>query len=500
MVGATRAAVVLVAIFLGVALGGVVDRLESSGGEAPGARSARGQRGAARIIGGTAATSSAYPIITWQVALETRTGNVLRLCGGSIVSPTMVLTAAHCVRDLSSASQTNPQSMVVIPGLSRANGGSGSRSVLRYFVEPSYTGSRSQQQRIDLAMVEVSSPFTLGSGVGVIPMCTSACYAANTKLIVSGYGQTQSSSSSTSLLYATQLAIDQAECVREFQSSFSCSNCLPRTNICAGPDPPGSTKDSCFGDSGGPLVRDVGNTSTPQFQLVGVVSSSTVPAGQSPSCAVAGEYGLYVAVEQNQAWIQRVMAGAENANAVTPACVAAGTCAPITGTGGGTTTTSFFGWYYVFLLASAGILLIVMLIMCIIRYCRRRHRPRSSAVHASALYPVVMVPPSAPPQRQQSYAVPPLQTPSAPPPPYGAPVYQQQSQSQPPLYGGPAPVGPPMYAPQPQMYGSQPPAYPPPPTAYAPPPPAVYGQTTEYGQTAPPPGPPPSLPPYNPNR
>jgi hypothetical protein len=36
-------------------------------------------------------------------------------------------------------------------------------------------------------------------------------------------------------------------------------------------------KDTCFGDSGGSLVTDLGAS---QFLLVGVVSSSTVPASQ----------------------------------------------------------------------------------------------------------------------------------------------------------------------------------------------------------------------------
>ncbi len=473
MRGAARAAVVMVAVFCGVAFGET------------------------RVIGGTTASYSEYPAISWQVALQTTVGNLQRLCGGSIISPTHILTAGHCVRDLSAATQSNPQNMVAIPGQSRV-GGSGARNVLRYFVDPTYTASRSQEQRIDLAIVEVTSPFSLDSRVAVIPMCNSSCYAAGTPVIVSGYGETQSdqsSSTSTTLQYANLLAIDQTTCRLKFEQSFGCTACLPRTNVCAGPNPPSTIKDSCFGDSGGPLVRDVGTVSAPQFQLVGVVSSGTVPAGRSPSCGVAGEYGLYVSVEQNQAWIRSVLSGAENANAVTSACVAAGTCSAAS-SGAGTTTVGFFGWYYVFAACIGGMVLLIMLVLCCVRWCRRRYvpRPRHVGSHSGPVgpthYPVVVL--SAPqPQGRPTYSVPPPhQTP--PPPPYGAPVYQQQppQQQQQSVYGGPPPVGPPMYAPQPQLYGAQPQAYPPQPVD--------YGQTTEYGQTGPPSAPPP--PPYNPNR
>ncbi len=53
-----------------------------------------------RIIGGEDSPPGAYP---WFTALITRTnsGNFLS-CGGQLISPTFVLTAAHCVTTLSS--------------------------------------------------------------------------------------------------------------------------------------------------------------------------------------------------------------------------------------------------------------------------------------------------------------------------------------------------------------------------------------------------------------
>lgn len=44
------------------------------------------------IVGGTSAALGEFP---WQVSLQTLNG--AHFCGGSIVAPTKILTAAHCV-------------------------------------------------------------------------------------------------------------------------------------------------------------------------------------------------------------------------------------------------------------------------------------------------------------------------------------------------------------------------------------------------------------------
>lgn len=56
------------------------------------------QGGVLRVIGGASATLGQLP---YQVAVQITVGSSGFLCGGSIIAPNYILTAGHCVRDLS---------------------------------------------------------------------------------------------------------------------------------------------------------------------------------------------------------------------------------------------------------------------------------------------------------------------------------------------------------------------------------------------------------------
>ncbi len=349
-----------------------------------------------RVIGGQNAVLGQFP---WQVAIEINIGGGrLELCGGSIIAAKYILTAGHCMRDLNSGGTfqvresegtfsfffrallprflalKNPATISVLTGISRSSPVSRS-SVIRFWVEPSYSNSFQVKDRIDLAILELTTALTFTGSVAAIPLCTTAnnCGATGANLFVSGYGQTQSdvgSSVATILQFAPLLAVDITLCKQKFQANFNCGNndCLPATNVCAQSNPIGGNKDSCFGDSGGPL-----STTTSPARLWGVVSSGTVPAGQTPSCGKAGEYGVYVSVPPNLPWITSVTSGQQNTTAIDNACVASNTCSSFTPAN---PSTSFFPpfawqWYYILAIALGGVLVLLLIILVPVCCCRK---------------------------------------------------------------------------------------------------------------------------------
>lgn len=53
-----------------------------------------------KIVGGTIAPKGAYP---WFTIITDRTGNFWKGCGGMLVAPKYVLTAAHCIQGVTSS-------------------------------------------------------------------------------------------------------------------------------------------------------------------------------------------------------------------------------------------------------------------------------------------------------------------------------------------------------------------------------------------------------------
>lgn len=239
---------------------------------------------AQEIVGGTIAPITAAP---WQVSLQSAQGQ--HFCGGSIVAPTWVLTAAHCVEG-----NAAPGRIVAGTGkLSTANTGQ-IRQVKRVISHTGYNGDPAQGK--DIALIELTTAFQLnGTTVAAIkPLTTKDAALANPGLpaTITGWGATTEGGQTL----PDDLRTVTVPVISLQSASASYNMTLTADQLPAGLAAGG--QDSCQGDSGGPLVVAKGTEKV----LAGVVS-------WGEGCARPNLPGLYARVTSFTTWMDQQVGG-----------------------------------------------------------------------------------------------------------------------------------------------------------------------------------------------
>ncbi|MCX4513304.1 trypsin-like serine protease [Streptomyces sp. NBC_01619] len=252
----------------------------------------------ARIIGGAETTISQAPWMA-QLYFSDSTGAGY-FCGGAVIAPTKVLTAAHCVKGIkwyetgTVVVGTDHVPTVNSDGSVNLHGGA-ERGAYRQWNHPQYSPYTIDN---DVAVLTLTSP--VPSTVKPLPLAQptdSALYAAGLDGKVYGWGRTSSTepnSASDVLKVADADMVSDTDCAAAYPApTETAAKFINGHMVCAGAAPTGedaTTETTCNGDSGGPLV--VGG------KLVGVVSWGDV------DCSAAGKYGVYAKVSTYSAPVQ----------------------------------------------------------------------------------------------------------------------------------------------------------------------------------------------------
>ncbi|KAM5248491.1 ovochymase-2 [Ctenodactylus gundi] len=195
-----------------------------------------------RIVGGNEVEKGSYP---WQVSLKRGRKHI---CGGTIISPRWVVTAAHCVakRNVASSlnvtageydlSQTEPEEQIL--------------TIETVIIHPQF--STKKPMEYDIALLKMAGTFQFGQFVG--PMCLpkpGEKFEAGFICTTAGWGRLTEDGVLSQVLQEVNLPIvTQAECAAALLALKKPIS--GKTFLCTGFS--GGGKDACQGDSGGSLM------------------------------------------------------------------------------------------------------------------------------------------------------------------------------------------------------------------------------------------------------
>ncbi|KAL2806569.1 ovochymase-2 isoform 2 precursor, partial [Daubentonia madagascariensis] len=195
-----------------------------------------------RILGGSQVEKGSYP---WQVSLKQRQKHV---CGGTIISPQWVITAAHCVSHRNIMSTLN-----VTAGehdLSQTEPEEQTLTIESVIIHPHFSAKKPMDY--DIALLKMAGAFQFGRFVG--PMCLpepGERFEAGFICTTAGWGRLGEDGVLPQVLQEVNLPIlTQKECMAALSSLKQFIS--GKTFLCTGF--PEGGRDACQGDSGGSLM------------------------------------------------------------------------------------------------------------------------------------------------------------------------------------------------------------------------------------------------------
>ncbi|XP_045457190.1 modular serine protease-like [Melitaea cinxia] len=259
------------------------------------------------VVGGDTAYKGELP---WHVGIYKKTNSYEQICGGSLVSTTTVISAAHCF--WSDRTKLLPASLFAVAAGKIYRQWNDSRDsdaqksdVLDIKVSPYFQGAGTNYQD-DIAIVVVATPFQFRASVR--PVCVDFDEVFNAEQLngtalgkVGGWGLVGKNGQPSEVLKAVDLPyVSVDECFRLTPRSFE--EYITSDKMCAGYT---NGTALCQGDSGGGLAFPATRRGVRRYYLRGVVSTAPKNADL---CSV-NSLTAFTAVIKHETFVRKYING-----------------------------------------------------------------------------------------------------------------------------------------------------------------------------------------------
>ena len=241
---------------------------------------------AAYVLGGTPVAQGAAPYTAYIQA--STGGGTFAACTGSVIAPTVILTAAHCVFDKTTGTVIPASALSVVTG-TVTRPANPPANVVAVRADPYFNPLTFQA---DAALLVLNAA-TAAPAIALATTASGALYAPGTLVTYTGWGETVAdvaSSAPTQLQSGTAPILANVTCQASIQFH-------PGYTLCTAGA--GYRPATCHGDSGGPLVAATAG---------GPVQIGVTSYGSAVGCGIAPDY--FTRVSSVQTWIASALAGA----------------------------------------------------------------------------------------------------------------------------------------------------------------------------------------------